>query len=122
VLRAHRPSTEGKLGAGTHAGRPASRSRSRPSKVKNPSRRSRPARRSPRPRDEAGDAGRRFQQHFGGATAFKGILEARKFAKERGFTDDPKAIEEAIELAIVKTARGEVENSNTPQKKFERAG
>jgi hypothetical protein len=61
-----------------------------------------------------------FQQYFGGDHGFAGILEARKFAKERGFADDPKAIEEAIELAIVKTARGEVEKGNTPQVTFER--
>jgi FtsZ-binding cell division protein ZapB len=40
-----------------------------------------------------------FFQHFGAGRGFKGILEARKFAKDAGFTDDPKAIEEAIEYA-----------------------
>jgi hypothetical protein len=51
-------------------------------------------------------------------TGFRTILEARKFAKERG-VEDVKAVEETLELAIVKAARAVVETSETPQEAFD---
>ncbi|WP_293880602.1 strawberry notch-like NTP hydrolase domain-containing protein, partial [Sphingomonas sp.] len=56
-----------------------------------------------------------FEQHFGSGKGFKGILEARKFAKERGFGDDPKAIEESMELAIVRAARSMIDGAASPK-------
>lgn len=47
-----------------------------------------------------------FAQHLRDGKKFEGILAARKMAKEAGHELDPKQIEEALELAVVKVARG----------------
>ena len=46
-----------------------------------------------------------FAQHFAKGESFPTIVQARKFARDAGFGEDPKQIEEAIELAMVRTAR-----------------
>jgi hypothetical protein len=61
-----------------------------------------------------------FQNHFATDHGFSGIIEARKFAKDKGFAEDAKSVEEALEFAIVKAARIEVEKGNTPQVTYER--
>ena len=55
-----------------------------------------------------------FTEHLQGGGSFKSITEARKLAEPTGITD-PKIIEEALELAIVRTARGIVKEGGTSQ-------
>lgn len=54
-----------------------------------------------------------FAQHLRDGKAFEGILSARKMAKEAGHDLDPKQIEEALELAVVKVARGIVASGDS---------
>jgi predicted RNA methylase len=49
---------------------------------------------------------------------FRTILEARKFAKQRG-VDDVKAVEEAVELGVVKAARAAIDEAASPQDAFD---
>jgi hypothetical protein len=60
----------------------------------------------------------RFAGHLQDGKGFSNILQARKFAKEAGFGDDAKTIEEALELGVVKTARGVVEAGDAPPDTF----
>lgn len=55
-----------------------------------------------------------FTEYLQGGGSFKSITEARKLAEPTGITD-PKIIEEALELAIVRTARGIVKEGGTSQ-------
>lgn len=55
-----------------------------------------------------------FYEHFAKGGAFPGIIPARKFAKDAGFDDNPKAIEEAIEFAVVRHARDIVQAEAEP--------
>lgn len=50
-----------------------------------------------------------FAAHFQDGKAFGNILAARRFAKDLGFGEDAKSVEEAIELGVVKDARGIVD-------------
>lgn len=56
-----------------------------------------------------------FADHFQNGKAFPNIIAARKFSKDLGHTTDPKQVEEALELGVVKTARTIVANGGTPQ-------
>jgi len=56
-----------------------------------------------------------FQNHFVGGGSFANILQARKFAKEKGFAEDAKSVEEAIELAMVRWARAEIQGVASPK-------
>lgn len=56
-----------------------------------------------------------FADKLGQGDRFPTILQARRLAKESGFTEDAKAVEEAMELAVVMTARGNIETSKTPR-------
>jgi hypothetical protein len=55
-----------------------------------------------------------FTEHFQSGGSFKSITEARKMAEQTGITD-PKIIEEALELALVRTARGIVKQGGTTE-------
>lgn len=59
-----------------------------------------------------------FAKHLADGGTFKGILHARKLAKETGHDTDPKAVEEAMEAAVVKVARGIVSGDEAPAEKF----
>lgn len=55
---------------------------------------------------------RLFTEHFQSGGSFKNITEARKMAEQTGITD-PKIIEEALELALVRTARSIVKQGGS---------
>lgn len=55
-----------------------------------------------------------FTEYLQAGGSFKSITEARKMAEPTGITD-PKIIEEALELAVVRTARGIVKEGGTSQ-------
>ena len=56
-----------------------------------------------------------FADRLGQGERFLTILQARRLAKDAGFAEDAKAVEEAMELAVVMTARGNIETSKTPR-------
>lgn len=60
-----------------------------------------------------------FENHFGDRKGFESIIQARKFAKDAGFAEDAKSVEEAIELAVVRVARSIVDQAKTPQDAFQ---
>jgi len=60
--------------------------------------------------DSAKTLDQAFQAHFTGGGSFDNILSARRFAKERGFAEDAKSVEEALEFGIVKAARSIASN------------
>jgi len=59
-----------------------------------------------------------FQAHLEQGGGFPTILAARKMAKDAGFTDDAKEVEEQMEAAVVRTARGDIATSRTPQSAY----
>jgi len=63
----------------------------------------------------AGGLGGVFQARLEQGGDFPNILAARKMAKEAGFTEDAKEVEEWMEAAVVRTARGDIATSRTPQ-------
>jgi hypothetical protein len=71
-----------------------------------------------RARAEPKSLAEHFAEHLGSGEGFAGILAARKFAKDAGFSEDPKQVEEALELAVVKTAREIVKGEGTPREKY----
>lgn len=52
-----------------------------------------------------------FIEHLRARNGFKGILEARKMAKEAGYSVDAKQVEEALEFAVVQVAKGYADNT-----------
>lgn len=65
--------------------------------------------------DSAKTLDQAFQAHFTGGGSFDNILSARRFAKERGFAEDAKSVEEALEFAVVKAARTEIVGAASPK-------
>lgn len=59
-----------------------------------------------------------FVTHLRDGGEFKNILAARKMAKEGGHTADAKAVEEALELAVVMLARQIVADRTDPKANF----
>lgn len=55
-----------------------------------------------------------FYEHFSNGGEFGNILAARRFAKDFGLENDPKAIEEAIEFAVVRRARDVISAEEKP--------
>ena len=55
-----------------------------------------------------------FAGYLGAGEGFDGIIAARKFAKDKGFDAEPKAVEEALEFAVVKVARQIAQQAETP--------
>jgi GNAT superfamily N-acetyltransferase len=68
--------------------------------------------------DSEGALADRFADHFRGGEGFSNILQARKLAKDAGFSEDTKKVEEAIELGVVKRAREIVAEGDGPAATF----
>lgn len=60
----------------------------------------------------------RFAEHLREGGEFKNILVARKMATEAGFDGDAKAVEEAMELAVVRLGREIAAGTEDPKAKF----
>jgi hypothetical protein len=59
-----------------------------------------------------------FANHLREGNGFANILAARKMAKEAGFGEDAKSVEEAMELALVMVAREIVADRTDPKANF----
>lgn len=67
----------------------------------------------------ATDLAGHFRDYFAAGKRFNNILAARRFAKEHGFDADPKAIEEAIEFAVVQRGRDIARKNKTQDGAFD---